>query len=139
MEWEYRAIGQALVSPILSSSEGLLRTLHDLGTPAERFFSIKRAHAGAAIPPGGWTGWEGVIPEDFGWVVMISRTPFMLWLACSNTDGSTDEWMVYPVAELSVMQRLFRRVDPAPELERLRSHLAEVVPLIPGVTNIVWE
>lgn len=70
---------------------------------------------------------------------MISRKPFMLWLACSNTDGSTDEWMVYPVAELSVTQRLFKRVDPAPELERLRVHLAEVVPLIPGVTNIVWE
>ena len=82
---------------------------------------------------------EGVIPEDFGWVVMVSRKPFMLWLACSNTDGSTDEWMVYPVAELSVTQRLFKRVDPAPELERLRVHLAEVVPLIPGVTNIVWE
>ena len=82
---------------------------------------------------------EGVIPEDFGWVVMISRKPFMLWLACSNTEDSTHEWMVYPVAELSAMQRLFKRVDPAPELERLRSHLAEVVPLIPRVTNIVWE
>ena len=42
---------------------------------------------------------EGVIPEDLGWVVMISRKPFMLWLACSNTDGSTTEWTVYPVAE----------------------------------------
>lgn len=82
---------------------------------------------------------EGLIPEDFGWVVMISRRPFMLWLACSNTDGSIIEWTVYPVAELSVMQRLFKRVDPAPELERLRTHLAELVPLIPGVTNIVWE
>ncbi len=82
---------------------------------------------------------EGVIPEDFGWIVMISRKPFMLWLACSNTEDSTNEWMVYPVAELSVTQRLFKRVDPAPELERLRSHLAELVPLIPGVTNIVWE
>lgn len=82
---------------------------------------------------------EGVIPEDFGWVVMIARKPFMLWLACNNTEDSTTEWMVYPVAELSVMQRLVKRVDPAPELERLRSHLAELVPLIPGVTNIVWE
>ena len=82
---------------------------------------------------------EGVIPEDFGWVVMITRKPFLLWLACSNTEDSTNEWMVYPVAELSAMQRLFKRVDPAPELERLRVHLAEVVPLIPGVTNIVWE
>lgn len=82
---------------------------------------------------------EGVIPEDFGWVVMIAHKPFMLWLACGNTDGSTTEWTVYPVAELSVLQRLFNRVDPAPEIERLSAHLAELVPAIPGVTNVVWE
>lgn len=82
---------------------------------------------------------EGVIPEDFGWVVMISRKPFLLWLACSNTDGSITEWTVYSVAELSLLQRLFNRVDPAPEIERLRSHLAELVPSIPCVTNVVWE
>lgn len=82
---------------------------------------------------------EGVIPEDFGWVVMVSRKPFMLWLACSNTEDSTNEWMVYPVAELSVLQRLLKRVDPTPEVERLSAHLAQLVPLIPGITNVVWE
>lgn len=39
---------------------------------------------------------EGIIPEDYGWVVMISRTPFLLWLACSNTDGRTTEWTACP-------------------------------------------
>ncbi|TKB85991.1 MAG: hypothetical protein E8D43_02930 [Nitrospira sp.] len=46
---------------------------------------------------------------------------------------------VYPVAELSVVQRLFKRVDLKLEIERLRAHLAELVPSIPGVTNVVWE
>jgi len=82
---------------------------------------------------------EGVIPEDFGWVVMISRKPVMLWLGCGNTDGSTTEWSVFPVAELSALQRLFKRVDPSPEIERLRNHIAKLVPSIPGVTNVVWE
>lgn len=82
---------------------------------------------------------EEVVPEDFGWVVMISRKPFMLWLGCGNTDGSTTEWTVFPIAELSTLQRLFKRVDPAPEIERLRTHLVELVPSIPGVANIVWE
>jgi len=82
---------------------------------------------------------EGIIPEDFGWVMIISRMPFLLWLACSNTDGSTTEWTVYPVAESSLLQRLFNRVDPMPEIERLNTHLAELVPSIPRVTNIVRE
>ncbi|MCL2309373.1 MAG: hypothetical protein FWC42_03730 [Proteobacteria bacterium] len=82
---------------------------------------------------------EGVIPEDFGWVVMVSREPFMLWLGCGNTDGSTTEWTVFPVAETSILQRLFKRVNPAPEIEKLRTHLTELVPLIPGVSKVVWE
>ena len=82
---------------------------------------------------------EGVIPEDFGWVVMVSRKPFMLWLGCGNIDGSTTEWSVFPVAETSTLQRLFKCVDPAPEIENLKVHLSELVPSIPGVSNVVWE
>lgn len=82
---------------------------------------------------------EGIIPEDFGWVVMLSRKPFMLWLGCGNTDGSTTEWTVFPVAELSPLQRLFKRVDPAPEIKRLSFHLAELISSIPGVANVVWD
>lgn len=82
---------------------------------------------------------EGVIPEDFGWVVMVSRKPFMLWLGCGNTDGSTNEWTVFPVAELSTFQRLFKRADPRVELEKLKIHVSELVLSIPGVTNVVWD
>lgn len=81
---------------------------------------------------------EGVIPEDFGWVVMVSRKPFMLWLGCGNTDGSTTEWNIFPVAEVSTLQRLFKRLDPSSEIEELRIHLVELVPSIPGVANVVW-
>ncbi|MBN8282943.1 hypothetical protein [Zoogloea sp.] len=82
---------------------------------------------------------EGVIPEDFGWVVMISRKPFMLWLGCGNTDGSTTEWNIFPVAEVSTIQRLFKRIDPSSEIEELRIHLVELVFAIPGVANVVWS
>jgi len=82
---------------------------------------------------------EEVIPEDFGWVVMVSRKPITLWVGCGNKDGSTTEWTVFPVAEVSALQRLFKRGDQAAEIERLRTHLAELVPSIPGVANVVWE
>ena len=82
---------------------------------------------------------EGVIPEDFGWVVMVSRKPFMLWLGCGNTDGSITEWSVFPVAEPSIFQRIFKRVNPASEVEKLKVHVAELVASIPGVSNVTWE
>ena len=82
---------------------------------------------------------EGVIAEDFGWVVIVSRKPFKLWLGCGNTDGSTTEWSVFPVAEPSTIQRLFKSANPAPEIEKLRGLLVELVPTIPGVSNVTWE
>lgn len=82
---------------------------------------------------------EGIIPKDFGWVVLVSTKPFMLWLSCGNTDGSTIEWNVFPVAQSSTIQRVLKRVNPAREIEKLRAHLAELVPSIPGVTNVTWD
>lgn len=82
---------------------------------------------------------EGVIPEDFGWVMMVSHKPFRLWLGCGNTDGSTTEWNVFPVAELSTLQRVCKRGDPSADIEKLRAHLVELVASIPKVTNVVWN
>jgi hypothetical protein len=82
---------------------------------------------------------ESVVPEDFGWAIVVYRQPFKLWLGCGNTEGSTTEWSIFPVAELSLMQRLFKRVDPTSEIEELRAHLAEMVPLIPDVSDVYWE
>src|SRR5262245_48511918 len=65
---------------------------------------------------------EDAIPEDFGWVVVVSRKPFLLWLSCGNVDGSQNEWIVYPVAEPSLMQRLFKRIDTRLALEGLWRH-----------------
>jgi hypothetical protein len=82
---------------------------------------------------------EGVITEDFGWLVVVTRKPFFLWLGCGNTHGSTVEWSIFPVAEPSLFQTIFKRVDPSAKIEELRVHLCELVPLIPGVSHIVWE
>ncbi|NKF21926.1 hypothetical protein [Solimonas marina] len=82
---------------------------------------------------------EGIIPEDFGWVVMVSRRPFMLWLGCGNTDGSTTEWSIFPVAEPSLLQRLFKPQTIRPAVDALWEHVKAIVPSIPLVRGITWE
>jgi hypothetical protein len=82
---------------------------------------------------------EGVIPEDFGWCVMLRRNPYRLWIACGNRDGSTTEWGAYVVAELSLAGRLFRRVDPGPEIARLTALLEQIVLSIPGASSHTVE
>ena len=44
-------------------------------------------------------GIERVIPEDFGYCIMLKRKPLRLWIACSNRAGRTDEWIAFAVAE----------------------------------------
>ncbi|WP_197338082.1 hypothetical protein [Ralstonia solanacearum] len=80
-----------------------------------------------------------VIPEDFGWAVMVSHEPCLLWFGCGNVDGSTDTWTIFPVAEPSVLQRLFHRVDIDAEAGRLAAHLRALVPGIPQVAEVVWR
>jgi hypothetical protein len=82
---------------------------------------------------------EDVLAEDWGWLVMVSRNPFLLWLGCGNVDGSPGEWRVFVEAEPSVIQRLFKNVNTVPAKAELELHLAELVQTIPGVSEIVWE
>jgi hypothetical protein len=82
---------------------------------------------------------EEVIAEDFGWVVMISRKPFLLWLGCGNTDGSITERSVFPVVEVPFYKRLFSKPTTANSADQLWDHIKDMVPTIPGVRNIRWE
>ena len=43
---------------------------------------------------------EPIIAEDWGWCVMLSRDPFMLWIACGN-DRSAFHGEVGPESEAS--------------------------------------
>src|SRR5690349_20038119 len=53
--------------------------------------------------------YEGLVAEDWGWVVFVQSKPFMLWVGCSNTGDAENEWRVFPVAERTLLQRLLGR------------------------------
>ena len=81
----------------------------------------------------------GVIAEDFGRCVLVRRKPFMLWVACANADGSTTRWQTFIAFENSLLNKLFRRIDPASDLQRLREHYRAIVEEVPGISDVVWE
>ena len=82
---------------------------------------------------------EEVVAEDFGWALILSRKPFLLWLACGNVDGSKTEWSLFPVAEPPMICRRFGRKRIREATHALWHQVNAIVPDIPGVTNICWE
>jgi hypothetical protein len=81
----------------------------------------------------------GIVAEDFGRCMMVRRRPFMLWVACSNADGSSTRWQMFIALENSITNRLFHRADPTPELQRLREQYRALVQEVPEVSDVVWE
>lgn len=79
-------------------------------------------------------GWsvEAVIPEDFGYCVMLARKPVILWIGCVNRAERTDEWMAYVVAEGGLLIRIMRMVDSSKEIERISAVLGEIMKSAPG-------
>ena len=86
-------------------------------------------------------GWhvEAVIPEDFGYCVMLSRRPLTLWIGCGNRNGSTTEWMAFVVAEGAPLKRALRLLDLSNEVSRVSDVLGEILQSAPGVEEYFIE
>jgi hypothetical protein len=79
-------------------------------------------------------GWnvEAVIPEDFGYCVMLARRPITLRIGFANRAQSTNEWMAYVAAEGGLLRRVLRMADASKEIGRISAILSEIMKSAPG-------
>jgi hypothetical protein len=82
---------------------------------------------------------ERVIPEDFGYCIMLKRKPLRLWIACGNRAGGTDEWIAFAVAEGGLLGRVVGKIHPAQEIDRISEMLGEIMRAAPGVESYSLE
>ena len=78
------------------------------------------------------------IPEDWGWVVMVQREPFSLWIGCGNEEGNPSRWGLFVEAELGVLQKLFKRIAPSTSVNALEQDIERFVREA-GFEDIEWE
>lgn len=93
----------------------------------------------AAQIRGRGVGVEGVVPEDFGYCIMLKRKPLKLWIACGNRAGRTDEWVAFAVVEFSLLGRFVGNIHPASEIDRISQMLGEIMRAAPGVESYSLE
>jgi len=81
---------------------------------------------------------QAAIPEDWGWLLMLKRKPFSIWVGCANEEGSTTRWCLFVEAEMGIVQKLFNKTDPRTEIKALESTLESVI-AGQGFRDIKWE
>jgi hypothetical protein len=86
----------------------------------------------------GYTIDESPIPEDWGWVVMVQRKPFSLWVGCSNEDHSLSRWGLFVEAEKGILQKLFSRADTSSSVSGLEKEIERLVREA-GFEDVQWE
>lgn len=85
-------------------------------------------------------------PEDRGWCIMVLRDPFRLFVACANVaDYDTAEegdppppkdaivWSCFAAVEKPFFKRLFHKIDPAPEMDRLETTIERILEQEPAI------
>lgn len=92
---------------------------------------------------------EEIIPEDWGWCVMCSRKPYLVWVGCGSivdddlnedaTDPPSPEsivWHCFPVVEVPFLRKVFRAGGARPALERLAEELEKILKVEPGIVLV---
>jgi hypothetical protein len=70
--------------------------------------------------------------ENFGWSVTLRREPFPVRVECGSRDDSMTDWGAYVVAQPSLVQRMFSRIEVQRQVERLSTVLGQIMRSAPG-------
>lgn len=82
---------------------------------------------------------EGIVPEDFGWCIILRSRPVRYWIACGNREGSQYEWGAYVVARQNLVRRLFKRTNVKPEVDRISRILREILAQVSDSNGVAEE
>ncbi len=81
---------------------------------------------------------EEPIPEDWGWVVMLHKKPYSLWVGFGNEEGSTTRWGIFVEAEIGIFRKLFHKFDPVAEIKVVEKQLEKIVSSA-GFQDVKWD
>jgi hypothetical protein len=82
---------------------------------------------------------ESVISEDFGWLVPVPHPRHALYVACSSTDDSGQQWQLVVFAEGGLLSRLMGKGNHAESVATLYTTLKKRIESEEGVAEIHEE
>ena len=92
---------------------------------------------GEALVPG--FSADAIIPEDFGWLVPVPARDHSLYVACSSTDASAQEWQIMVFAERGLVSRLLGKGARTESVSALYAAIRERLHSEPDITHVREE
>jgi hypothetical protein len=83
----------------------------------------------------GYSG--GIIEEDWGWMILLAKEPFKLWLGCASYDED-GEWLVFIEPSKPFIRRWFRKTDTRPLVEKVATELETILRDDCEATGLRW-
>ncbi|GJM10578.1 MAG: hypothetical protein DHS20C11_28540 [Lysobacteraceae bacterium] len=89
-----------------------------------------------------------VSPEDWGWRVDCVTDPCPIWIGCGNVDEidaegnlaapnvQTVAWHLFIQADVPFLKKLFGKLDPAPEVEKLAGAVKRLLSATDHITEV---
>lgn len=91
---------------------------------------------------------EGILCEDWGWLVYVKNDAYPLWIGCGPVDDFDDatprsgdliEFAVFVVAEPKLLQRLFKKVDTGPGIAKVTDALRAMMDACSHFEDPKWS
>ena len=107
------------------------------GKSLARWMSKMLAESGVSIN-------ESIIAEDWGWLVMVQRKPFSLWVGCGTQKGDDyshipNKWVAFAVAEPNFLQKLLKPNDIQSSLSKLTESIEKILKSNPNIVDLRVE
>lgn len=102
---------------------------------------------------------EDILCEDWGWLVYLTNDDFPLWIGCGIMDEFDDaenaedpesaltspasskgitQFGLFVTGEPGIFQRLFKRVDTTPAVQKVVEGLRQLLEASPEIHDVMW-
>jgi len=83
-------------------------------------------------------GVAAVETGDWGWLVITLQAPFPLTVSCGNADDK-HQWTCIIEGKPTIVQRMLHKLDPEPEVLRVRDAVATILATVEEITEVEWQ
>ena len=83
-------------------------------------------------------GTRRLIPEDWGWCLIVKNDAFSMWIGCGNYQEYPNGYLCFVEPSKPVVRRLFKKIGTTEQVGRVTQALNEILTSDPEIHDVRW-